>query len=75
MKVDNARTIGESKSILVGRTMESQKSCLGVYGNASFDRKSGLPVSFRSILALRSSSSGGYDSRRHANPVREIAPA
>ena len=55
--------------------MESLKSCPGVYGDASFDFSSWLPVSFRSFLALRSSRTGGYDSRRQAKPIIVIVPA
>jgi hypothetical protein len=60
---EKIKTIGESKSIFVGRIMDSTKSCFGVLGDLSADRRARLPVSLRNRLALPSKMAGEYVSR------------
>ena len=67
--------MGEKRSSFIGRTIESLKRAAGVRGDANFDVRFPLPVSFLSFFALRSRRTGGYDSRREKKAETVIAPA
>lgn len=55
--------------------MESLKRAAGLRGDANLDLRFSLPVSFRSLVALRSRRRGGYDSRREKKAEIVISPA
>ena len=74
MNVDKARTIGENRSIFVGRTIARLKKSFLERPESSLDLKSRLPVSFRNCFAFRSRSTGGYDSLRAKNAAMVTVP-
>lgn len=74
VKSDIKNTIGEKRSILVGRMMLRRKSSLGEMPESSLERRSWLPVSFRRRAALRARMTGAYVSRIQRNVMREQKP-
>ena len=67
--------MGERKSSFMGRMMDILKRAAGLRGDANLDLSCSLPVSFRSLFALRSRRIGGYDSRREKKDEIVITPA
>ena len=55
--------------------MEILKRAAGLRGDANLDLSFSLPVSLRSLFALRSRRSGGYDSRSEKKAKIVINPA
>lgn len=61
MDMDN--TMGEKRSIFVGRMMLCQNKSLGLRPESSLERRLGLPVSARSFFVFLSRSVTAYVSR------------